>query len=62
MSPSPALAVPAPLVSVARPWLAGLTRAEFAEGLRRLEAPERATFVIADGRVSGITDPGYWVS
>ena len=30
---------------------------EFAEGSRRLEVLERATFVIADGLISGIRDP-----
>jgi 23S rRNA (adenine2503-C2)-methyltransferase len=41
MSPSTALAAPAPLAFAARPSLAGLTRAELAEALRRLELPER---------------------
>ncbi|MGA8169863.1 MAG: 23S rRNA (adenine(2503)-C(2))-methyltransferase RlmN [Methylocystis sp.] len=41
MSPSPAPAVPAPLAFAARPSLAGLTRAELGEALRRLELPER---------------------
>jgi 23S rRNA (adenine2503-C2)-methyltransferase len=41
MSVSTALAAPAPLVSAARTSLAGLTRAELAEALRRLELPQR---------------------
>ena len=41
MSVSSVLAQPAPLAFAARPSLAGLTRAELAEALRRLELPER---------------------
>jgi 23S rRNA (adenine2503-C2)-methyltransferase len=41
MPHSTALAAPAPLAFSARPSLAGLTRAELADALRRLELPER---------------------
>jgi 23S rRNA (adenine2503-C2)-methyltransferase len=41
MTVSPALAEPAPLLATAKPSLAGLTRAELGDALRRLDLPER---------------------